>query len=261
MNNSHCPIEDPKPEFRLLIINRSGNSTKTASGNLIRNRMQNPKYYTVGHKYEEINDFEKLISANQIPTLHKALTWRKSVIVEVNVCGYERTINYMKDVKGYSKDYDAVLVPIINSSFKLIEDSIGTIDDLISVGMPAHKIRVLFNRDPDSNESFEKMTDRLDELKITYNLEAQVKNHICYEELRRYKELHDPELKYNDITENTLDANEEELEKLEKLRVGEEPEDSRKKLINLVSLQRKVLAYKQHHDEVFKALFSDFTSR
>lgn len=252
-------MEDPKPEFRLLIINRSGNSTKTASGNLIRNRMQNPKYYTVGHKYKEINDSEKLISANQIPRLHKALTWRKSVIVEVEVCGYERTINYMKDVKSYSKDYDAVLVPIINSSFKLIEDSIGTIDDLISVGMPAHKIRVLFNRDPDSNESFKKMTDRLDELKITYNLETQVKNHICYEELHKYQESHDPELKYNDITENTLDANEEALEKLEKLRVGEEPEDSRKKLIDLVSLQRKVLAYKQHHDEIFKAIFSDFT--
>lgn len=252
MNNNNRSLEKSKPAFRLLIINSSGNSTKTVTGKgFIRNRMQSPRYYTIGRINEEINDFERLLSSDRISKLHEALMWRKSVIVEIEVSGYERTINYMKEIKGSSGDYDAVLVPIINSSFKLIEDSIRTIDDLINVGVPSDKIRVLFNREPDSIECFDRITNKLDGLDIVYDLTAQINNHSCYQKLQ------ESGLKYDDITESTLEANEEELKKLERLRAGERPSDLQWELVQLISLQRAVLASRQQHDEVFSTLFSN----
>lgn len=257
MNNDHCPPEKSKPKFRLLIINSSGNSTKTVSGTFIRNRMQDPKYYIVGYKDERINDFERVLQADRISELHDTMMVRESAIVEIEVSGYERTINYMRDMKGCNRDYDAVLVPVINSSFKLIEDSIRTIDDLISVGVSPDKIRVLFNREPNSIESFDRLTDKLDELEITYDLETQITHHLGYEKLKELK------IEYDDITESTLDAAEE---KLVKLRSEEQPREEsetialQKKLLKLVSVQRAVLASKQQHNEIFNKLFSDLIS-
>lgn len=257
MNNSHCQPEKSKPKFRLLIINSSSQSTKTVSGTFIRSRMQDPKYYIVGYKDEKINDFERILQADRISELHEILMIRESVIVEVEVSGYERTINYMRDMKGCNRDYDAVLVPVINSSFKLIEDSIRTIDDLISVGVSPDKIRILFNRERNSIESFDRLTDKLDELEITYDLETQITHHLGYEKLKELK------IEYDDITESTLDADEEELERL---RVEEQPREAnttialQNKLLKSVNAQRAVLASKQQHDEVFNTLFSDLIS-
>lgn len=257
MNNDHHPQKKPKLEIRLLIINSSGNSTKTSTGRgFIKNRMHEPRYYTVGTEAKKITERDRFITAKRIPDLHSALMKYKSVIVEIEISAYEKTIDKMKEIRGCHQDYDIVLVPVINSSSKLIEDSIRTIEDLINIGIPSDKLRVLFNREPDSNERFDKITDKLKKLKIHYDLRAQIKDHDFYQKLEKL------EIEYDDVTESTLDADED---RVEQLRVGKKTDSTdpstqeylQKKLIELVSVQRAVLSSKSQHDEVFNMLFGD----
>ncbi len=89
----------------------------------------------------------------------------------------------MKEMAGCYDDYDFILVPVINSSPKLIEDSVRTIEKLIDIGVTPDKVGVLFNRASDSDEYFDILTNKLDELKVPYDLRAQVENYEFYEKL------------------------------------------------------------------------------
>jgi hypothetical protein len=174
-----------------------------------------------------------------------------SVIVEIEISAYEKTIQKMQEMEGCHDDYDFVLVPVINSSLKLIKDSIRTIEKLLSIGVSADKIRVLFNRVSDSDEYFELLTNKLDELNIPYDLEVHIKNYEFYEQLDSLN------IRYDEVTCDKLEADEEHL----KLLKNESHLNlfthriSKPYFIEAVSAQRNALASKKQHDEVFNRLF------
>lgn len=255
MNNDKNQSRKSKPEFRLLIINSSGNSTKTTTGRgLIRNRMQEPIYYKVGYINQDIKGDEVFITADKLSSVHKTLMRSMSVIVEIEISAYERTIQEMQEMEGCHGDYDFVLVPVINSSLKLIKDSIRTIEKLHKIGVSADKVRVLFNRVSDSDEYFELLTSKLDELKIPYDLKAHIKNHDFYEKLDSLN------IRYDEVTPSRLEADENHLKRLSKESSLDllTHEVSKSYFIEAVSAQRNALASKQEHDEVFNKLFGEF---
>jgi len=240
----------------VLIINSSGVSTKTTTGKgLVKNRMKEPIYYRIGYKdvHKGRNKNELFVTADQFPTVYKALMKYLSVIVEVEVSACEATLYEIENIHGRHEEFDFVLVPTINSSPKLISDSVRTIERLISIGFPPQKIRVLFNRVPDKNDYFKTLTDKLEELKIPYNLKAQLKKYSFYEELDILN------IKYKDITESKVTA---DRERLEQLKTKAEPvyahtalRVSKDYLIEAISAQREALISRQKHDEVFEMLF------
>lgn len=253
--NDH-QTESYDASFRVLIINSSGGSTKTTTGKgLVKNRMKEPMYYRIGYKdvHKGRNKNEHFATADQFPTVYKALTKYLSAIVEVEVSACEATLYEMENIHGRHEEFDFVLVPTINSSPKLISDSIRTIERLISIGFPPQKIRVLFNRVPDKNDYFKTLTDRLEELKIPYNLKAQLEKYSFYEELDILN------IKYKDITESKVTADRGKLEQLKFnagfVYSGTVLQISRDYLIEAISAQREALVSKQKHDEVFEILF------
>lgn len=252
MNNDNSQSKKSKPGFRLLIINSSGNSTKTTTGRgLIRNRMQEPIYYKVGYVYQDIKGDEVFITVDKLSSAHKMLMQSMSAIVEIEVSAYERAIHEMQEMEGCHEDYDFVLIPVINSSLKLIKDSIRTLEKLLSMGVCADKVRVIFNRVSDSDEYFELLTNKLDELKIPYDLKAHIKDYEFYEKLDSLN------IRYDEVTPSRLESDEEHLKRLSK----ESPLDLFTHSISVpyfteaVSAQKSALASKQEHDEVFSRLF------
>lgn len=256
MNNDNRPSKKSKLEFCVLIINSSGNSTKTVTGRgLIRNRMQEPIYYKVGYIKEDIKRDEIFITADKLSSVHKTLMQSMSVIVEIEISAYEKTIHKMEEMHGCYEDYDFVLIPVINSSLKLIKDSIRTIETLLSIGIPTDKIRILFNRVSDSDEYFELLTNRLDDLNIHYDLRAHINSYGFYEKLDSLN------IRYDEVTDSKLKADEKHLTQLK----NESNLDlfthriSKPYFIEAVSAQREALASKQQHDEVFNMLFSNLS--
>lgn len=251
-NNINC-IKNRKAEFRVLIINSSGNSTKTTTGRgLIKQRMHEPRYYRVGYakrdtKYKEIH-----VSADNISLLHKCLMRSTSIIVEVEISAYEQVTNKMEAMSGCHEDYDFVLVPVINSSPKLMHDSVKTIERLIDIGVPVDKFRVLFNR-AYNNEYLEILTNKLDEFKIFYDLRANIEEYDFYQSLNMLN------IEYDDVTETKLKEDMEQVERLRKqLKLGVSIcKASQEYLIEAVSAQRVALASRKKHDEIFNMLFHD----
>lgn len=242
-------------EFRVLIINSSGNSSKTSTGRgLIRQRMHDPIYYKIGYINKDIKDDEIFVTADKLSSVHRTLMQSTSVIVEVEISAYEQTIEKMKEMYGCHEDYDFILVPTINSSLKLIEDSVRTIEKLVDIGVTPCKIRVLFNRVSDSDEYFDILTNKLEELKVPYDLKAQVKNYDIYEKLDTLN------IKYADVTENKYKEDKEQVERLRKqLSFRYTYQVSKAYFIEAVSAQRDALASRQEHDQVFKMLFDDIS--
>lgn len=256
MSRRNRQIRNPETEFCVLIINSSGNSTKTVTGRgLLRNRMLRPLYYRVGYSDRDTKGEEFFIHAHKLEDVHEALMTYMSVIVEVEVSAFEETINKMCAMHGCYDDYDFVLIPVINSSHKLIDDSIRTIERLINIGVSPDKFRILFNREEDNGCDFDLLTNKLEELKITYDLNAQIKNHEFYEKLDMLG------VRYNDITECKLSADKKQLEQLEAqsgishLLKNNTLDTSKAYFSELVSAQEDALDYGQQHDEVFEILF------
>lgn len=249
-----------KPQLTICIINSSGNSGKTTSGKwLIRPRLQDPKYYRIGFNDRNVNEDEIFATARNISDVHHDLLMYTSVIVEVEICEYERTIRQMTQMNGCHEDYDFFLVPVVDSSTKLIADSIGTIKTLINMGVPPHKIRILFNRDPGRHSAydyFEELTDSLDELKIPYDMKAQFQ---CYD---FYEKLEALNLSYEDITERNLIDAKAHLKKITEKEKNYTLTDTEKAAkafyVQVVLAQRATLAYKSEHDEVFGILFQNY---
>lgn len=241
-----------KAKFRVLIVNSSGNSTKTTTGRgLVKQRMQEPTYYKVCCTNKKIKSDEFMVTADRLSSVHQKLMQSTSVIVEVEISAYEQTINRMKEMEGCHDDYDFILVPVINSSPKLIKDSVRTIEKLIEIGVSPNKVRVLFNRASNSDEYFDILTNKLDELKVPYDLRAQVKNYEFYEKLDVLN------IKYNDVTENKLREDSEQVERLRnKLSLDiHTHRASQAYFIEAVTAQRAALESKKDHDEVFNMLF------
>ena len=250
-----------KPQLNVCIINSSGNSGKTISGRwLVKPRLQEPKYYRIGFNKRNVSGDEIFAPVDKLSDVHiELMMMDTSVIVEVEICEYERTIRQMTQMNGCHEDYDFFLVPVVDSSPKLIADSIETVKILVNMGVPPHKIRILFNRDPDRHSTydyFEELTDTLDELKIPYDLNAQFQ---CYD---FYEKLEALNLSFEDLTEHNLIEAKAHLKKISEkgriYRLTDTEKAAKAFYVQVVLVQRAALAYKSEHDEVFEILFQNY---
>lgn len=260
MIQANYQTPNAKPQLTVCIINSSGNSGKTISGRwLVKPRLQDPKYYRIGFNDRNISGDEIFATARNLIDVHVELMMDTSVIVEVEMSEFERTIDRMTQMMGCHEDYDFFLVPVVDSSPKLIADSIGTIKILVNMGVPPHKIRILFNRDScrhSAHDYFEELTDTLDELKIPYDLNAQFQ---CYD---FYEKLETLNLSLEDVTEHNLIDAKAHLKKITEKgkihRLTDTEKAAKAFYVQVVLVQRSALAYKSEHDEVFEILFQNY---
>lgn len=130
--------------MKVGVINFSGNVGKsTVARHLLAPRMNDARIIAV----ESINSDgteDDAIRGKQFGELSEALSVLDDVVVDIGASNVEEFIGRMKQYRGSHDDFDYFVVPTVGKQ-KQQRDTISTIDALAEIGVPATKIRVVFN--------------------------------------------------------------------------------------------------------------------
>jgi hypothetical protein len=130
--------------MKIAVINFSGNVGKTTvARHLLAPRMNNAQVIAV----ESINSdggVEEAVRGKQLGELLEAMGLMDDAVVDVGASNVEDFVNLMKQYRGSHEDFDFYIVPTVSKS-KQQRDTISTIEALSELGIPAKKIRVVFN--------------------------------------------------------------------------------------------------------------------
>lgn len=130
--------------MKVAVINFSGNVGKsTVARHLLAPRMNSATVVPV----ESINSDgtqDEAIKGKQFGELQEALMLLDDAVVDVGASNVEDFVNLMKQYKGSHEDFDYFVIPTVQKN-KQMRDTISTIDALADIGVPAKKIRLVFN--------------------------------------------------------------------------------------------------------------------
>lgn len=130
--------------MKIAVINFSGNVGKsTVARHLLAPRMNNATVIPV----ESINSDgtqDEAIKGKQFGELQEALTLLDDAVVDVGASNVEDFVNLMKQYRGSHEDFDYYVIPTVPKN-KQMRDTISTIAALADIGVPAKKIRLVFN--------------------------------------------------------------------------------------------------------------------
>jgi hypothetical protein len=130
--------------MKIAVINFSGNVGKsTVARHLLAPRMNGAPVIPV----ESINSDgteDETIRGRQFGELQEALLLMEDAVVDIGASNVEDFVGLMKQYKGSHEDFDYFVVPTVPKN-KQQRDTISTIDALAEIGVPAKKIRLVFN--------------------------------------------------------------------------------------------------------------------
>lgn len=130
--------------MKIAVINFSGNVGKsTVARHLLAPRMKGAEIIPV----ESINSDgseDEAIRGKQFGELQEALALMDDAVIDIGASNVEDFINKMTQYKRSHEDFDFFVIPTVGKS-KQQRDTISTIDALSEIGVPAKKIRVVFN--------------------------------------------------------------------------------------------------------------------
>lgn len=130
--------------MKIGVINFSGNVGKsTVARHLLAPRMNNAQIISV----ESINSDgteEDAVRGKQFGDLIEAIALMDNVVVDIGASNVEDFISRMAQYRGSHEDFDYFVIPTVGKQ-KQQRDTISTIDALTDLGIPAKKIRVVFN--------------------------------------------------------------------------------------------------------------------
>lgn len=130
--------------MKIAVINFSGNVGKsTVARHLLTPRLSNAHLIAV----ESINSDgsnDEAIRGKQFGQLQEALALMDDAVVDIGASNVEDFINLMTQYKGSHEDFDYFVIPTVSKA-KQQHDTISTIEALGDIGIPAKKIRLVFN--------------------------------------------------------------------------------------------------------------------
>lgn len=130
--------------MKIAVINFSGNVGKsTIARHLLVPRLRNAQLIAI----ESINSDgsqDEAIRGKQFGQLQEAMALMEDAVIDVGASNVEDFINLMKQYKGSHEDFDFFVVPTVSRA-KQQRDTISTIEALADIGIPAKKIRLVFN--------------------------------------------------------------------------------------------------------------------
>lgn len=130
--------------MKVAVISFSGNVGKTTiAHHLLAPRMRGAKVVSV----ESINageDDEHMIRGRQFAELQEYLQVIDDVIVDIGASNIEDLLALMRRYRGSHEDFDIFIVPAVPAG-KQQRDTMATLAELSRLGVPASKVRVVFN--------------------------------------------------------------------------------------------------------------------
>ena len=143
--------------MKIAVISFSGNVGKsTIARHLLAPRLPGAKLISI----ESINDSEgqdHVIRGSQFADLQEFLQVTDDVVVDIGASNVEDLLGLMRRYKGSHEDIDVFIVPAVPAC-KQQRDTMATLAELSRLGIPADKVRVIFNMvedDTDLERTFE----------------------------------------------------------------------------------------------------------
>jgi hypothetical protein len=134
--------------MKVAVINFSGNVGKTTvAQQLLAPRMKAPEFavesINAGTGAEGRN--VERIKGKEFGSLQEELMQLDSAIVDIGASNVEEFVKLMGQFDGSHEEFDYYVVPVV-SERKQQGDTVNTIKTLSALGVPAKKIRVVFNK-------------------------------------------------------------------------------------------------------------------
>ena len=135
--------------MKVVVINYTGTVGKTTvAANLLSPRMSGAPIYAIASINETAEtlglDVEKL-RGNKFRELFKKLMLEDQAIIDVGASNVEDFMANLEDFDEAHEEIDYYIVPV-TSGTKEQKETITMINSLAGMGVPADKIRVIFNR-------------------------------------------------------------------------------------------------------------------
>ena len=230
--------------MKVAVINFSGNVGKsTIARHLLASRMSNAPVIPV----ESINSDgtqDETIKGKQFGELQEALILMDDAVVDVGASNVEDFVNLMKQYKGSHEDFDYFVVPTVPKS-KQMRDTISTIDALSDIGIPAKKIRMIFNMvelDETPEREFSGLFEYHNaEKKFTLRTDAVIHVNDIY-------------AKVNGSGKSILDILKDKTDYREKIKTAESSND-KLQYAQMVGIKRLAAGVTEELDAVFSTLF------
>jgi hypothetical protein len=130
--------------MKIVVINYSGNVGKsTIAKHLLSPRINNAQVISI----ESINadgTEEDALRGKQFAELLESLALLDDAVIDVGASNVEDFVTMMAKHRGSHEDFDYFIVPTVAKN-KQQSDTISTIEGLANLGVPAKKLRVVFN--------------------------------------------------------------------------------------------------------------------
>lgn len=135
---------------KIAVVNFSGNVGKsTLSRHLLAPMLGNCTVVSV----ETINAdsaSDDLIKGTQFGQLQEDMLAQDSLVVDVGSSNIEEFLKLMRRYEGSHEDFDLYVVPCVPTP-KQQKDTMSCILELAALGIPAEKIRIVFNQIPETD--------------------------------------------------------------------------------------------------------------
>ncbi|WP_428424466.1 StbB family protein [Methylibium sp.] len=137
--------------MKIAVINFSGNVGKTTvARHLLLPRIEGAELIAV----ESLNADEgqgQALRGRQFGELQEYLQTVDSVVVDIGASNVEDLLGLMHRYRGSHEDFDCFVVPTV-SALKQQQDTIATVAELAHLGVPASRLKLVFNMVEDGVE-------------------------------------------------------------------------------------------------------------
>jgi hypothetical protein len=173
--------------MKVAVINFSGNVGKTTvARHLLAPRIREAEVIAV----ESINADEgqsNALRGKQFGELQEYLQTVENVVVDIGASNVEDLLALMRKYRGSHEDFDYFVIPTV-PALKQQQDTIATLAELAKLGIPASKLKVVFNLVEDGagvEESFNALLAFIEQHPLTHaNVKCRLGSNDIYERIK-----------------------------------------------------------------------------